>query len=137
MGRLRPARPASRPTARGRRHNGCHDLGAPWAAMTSASPELRAARQMVRSLQNDERVSAEHAALVRLVLSTAEDYGAARRDPSTPAYALPKLAQAHRSAVLALSDAAAPVLAEDEFTRLMAEALRPTPGTPAWGDGDT
>jgi hypothetical protein len=105
--------------------------------MTSASPELLAARQMVRALKNDERVSAEHAALVRLVLSTAEDYGEARRDPSTPAYVLPKLAQAHRSAVLALTDAAAPALAEDDFTRLMTDALRPTPGTEAtaWGDG--
>lgn len=88
---------------------------------------------MVRSLRDDERLTAEHEALVQLVLSTAVLYGEARRDPSTARYVPPKMAQAHRAAVLALGEAAAPLM-DGAFERLMAEALRPTPGMSATED---
>jgi len=53
---------------------------------------------------------------------------------STARYVLPKMAQAHQAAVLALGEAAAPLI-DDAFARLMAESLRPTPGTPASENG--
>lgn len=64
------------------------------------------------SLHDDERLTAEHEALVQLVLSTAADYGEARRYPSTARYVLPKMAQAHQAEVLELSEAVAPLLAD-------------------------
>ena len=92
------------------------------------SPELKAARRMVKFLRSAERVGAEHDALVQLVLSTAEDYGDARRDTDTPRYVLPRMAQAHQVAVRALTDAAVPV-GDDAWNDLLAEVTRPTPGS--------
>ncbi len=95
--------------------------------VTMDSPELKAARRTVKYLRDAERVGAEHDALVQLVLSTAEDYGDARRDGDTPRYVLPRMAQAHQLAVRALTDAAVAV-GDDAWSDLLAEVTRPTPG---------
>ena len=68
--------------------------------VTMDSPELKATRRTVKYLHDAERVGTEHDALVQLVLSTAEDYGDARRDGDTRhATSCHARAQAHQLAV--------------------------------------
>ncbi len=95
--------------------------------VTMDSPELKAARRMVKYLRDGERVGAEHNALVQLAFRRP-------RTTATPgatgyaAYVLPRMAQAHQMAVRALTAAAVPV-GDGAWNDLLAEVTRPTPGS--------
>ena len=96
----------------------------------AVSTNLTATKRTVRALRRPERVGEADAAAICLAESTAGALDAALSAGAGPS-AVAALARAHGAALAALREETTPTPDNLAFERLMADALRPTPGSPA------